>query len=174
MPTWIIGAIVAIVILGGGGWYATTHTHETAAPAAGTSTSAAETDGSFTGSLRALAARGGSYVCTMHTDSGNVPTDGTIYVSGENIRGDFSSNAPQIGTVDTHMIADGTTLYLWNSLLPQGIKSTEMTEETTDASSGNGTTLDVNRSYTYDCKAWSADASMFVVPADITFTAPAA
>lgn len=172
MPTTIIAAIAAVIILAGGGWYASTHSHGSApAPTAGTAATTTEAEGAFTGSIRALAARGGSYACTMHTDSGNVPTDGTIYVSGEHIRGDFSSATPQIGKVDTHLIADGTTVYLWNSLVAQGIKSDEVTE---DASSSNGTALDVNHSYTYDCAAWGADPSKFIVPTTITFAAPGA
>jgi hypothetical protein len=167
MPTWIAAAI-AVVILGGGGWYAASHVHRSAPVT--DAAPAAEAEGSFTGSLRALVARGGNYACTMHTDSGNTPTDGTIYVSGEHIRGDFTSTVPQIGNVDTHMIADGDTLYLWNSLMPKGIKSSEVAE--TDGSDSDGVNMD--QSYTYDCKAWVADESKFVVPTDITFTAPSA
>jgi hypothetical protein len=173
MPTWIIGTIAGLIIIGGGGWYAASHSHpqgSAPAPAADSTAATAEAEGTFTGSLRELGARGGDYTCTMHTDSGNVPTDGTLYVSGENIRGDFASNYPQMGNVETHLIADGATLYLWSSLLAHGIKTDEMTESDTSADGS----IDANRSYTYDCKAWSADASKFVLPTDITFAASGA
>jgi hypothetical protein len=171
----IIGAVVGLVVVVGGGYLAYTHQPSQTVSTETQATSTATTEsGAFTGTLFDLAKRGGTYTCTIDsktdTAGGKTATSGTVHVSGMNVRGDFTSTVQGMGNIESHMIADGTNVYTWNSMLPQGFKmKMTATEDHSDAVSGQGS--NANQSYTYDCQPGTADASLFVPPAAITFTA---
>jgi hypothetical protein len=120
---------------------------------------------SGTGSFASLMARGGSYECTMSIAVQNSESEGTIYISGDQISGHFTSRSNG-ASYTGRMIVTGGYSYSWSDVLPQGFKS-----KTTVTAQG-GTQVggfDVNTNTQYDCKPWVADANKFVVPTNITF-----
>jgi hypothetical protein len=179
MNTTTIIGIVAGVVLVGGALYLMNRApdgEEAAMQAAGESAALQDETaepGAFAGSLIELAARGGQWKCTVDaavdTGATQAVSSGVVYVSGENIRADFTSAVSGFGNVETHVIGDGAYTYTWTSLLPQGFKA-EMTSG--GASSGAATSgygADANQSFAYECEPARADASLFVVPSTVTF-----
>jgi hypothetical protein len=165
----IIGIVVVIVLAGGG--YAIYRGMQAAMPASQdsqTSTSTPQEAGTFTGSVADLSARGGDWKCTVDTkaSAGATAASGVVYVSGTRIRADYHSTVQGVGAVEAHLIADGTSVYSWSSMLPQGIK-TEMSASQDESISALGD--GANQSYTYDCDPAHADASLFVPPSNISF-----
>lgn len=171
----IVGAIVGLVVVVGGGYAVYMHQPAKTAPVETEATSTATTEsGTYTGTFFDLAKRGGTYTCTIdsktNTEGGKTTTSGVVHISGMNVRGDFTSTVQGMGNIESHMIADGTSVYTWNSMIPQGFKmKMTVSEDHSGAMSGQGS--NANQSYTYDCQPGTADASVFVPPATIKFTA---
>jgi len=117
---------------------------------------------------------GGSQTCTYSTliDEGGVTT-GTVYVSNGKIRSDFSITGEENTTIDGSMITDGDYMYTWSSAQPQGIKiavTEEMKDAATTGTSSAQSSIDLDQKIDYRCQPWVSDASMFVPPANITFS----
>ncbi len=175
LALWILGAVVVI----GGGYYYYTHSHEAGTAASGSTASStaqeegSQKSGSFTGSVADLSARGGDWSCVIKAQSDNgsaqAGTVGTIYVSGHNVRGDFSTNVSGYGVVQSHMIADGTNVYTWSSAMPFGIKSAMTASSQSGSSATSGQGASANQSYSYDCTPAQSDASLYAPPSNITF-----
>ncbi|MEK7628017.1 MAG: hypothetical protein AAB421_01200 [Patescibacteria group bacterium] len=174
MKTYLIAGVIAVVVLGGG-WMLWSGSDSTT-PEAEVPVAVADTndtlvvDGKFNGSIFDLAKSGKSYKCTLsHTIQG-VTTNGTIYVSGSNVRGDFSSTVPVVGTVEMHMISDADFVYNWSSMMPTGFKAKRTDGGVTDGGDAlSGQSFDADMVYEYDCVQTPADASLFIVPTDIIF-----
>jgi hypothetical protein len=117
-------------------------------------------------SLKQLLAAGVSQKCTF-SDNGS---QGTFYVSSGKSRGDFSSTVAGKATT-THMISDGKTSYVWVDGQPQGFKMSfdAASQQQANASASAPKGVDVNKTLDYHCEAWSADSSMFSMPANIQF-----
>lgn len=170
--------LIAILVVAAGvlGWYLMPK--GTAAPAAENATTQGSgqqliaDDGTYDGSLAALAATGGSYECTIHESVQGTEVDGTVYVSGrDHVRGDFTATVPVVGEVTTHMIADATDTYVWNSMMAgRGFRAAR-----TDAPQGGtameGGAVDLNMSYAYRCRATATDPALFILPEGVTFSA---
>lgn len=119
------------------------------------------------GTWRSLMGMTSAARCTVSTTANGVESMGTVYVANGSMRGDFSSTVNG-RAVDSHIIADATTVYTWSTGLPQGVKTPR--DLATGQTSGNSTeTFNPNAELNYSCGAWTADASMFVPPTDITF-----
>ncbi len=124
--------------------------------------------GKFTGSFAQLAMRGGDWKCTVDASSDKSVSSGVTYISGGKMRADFTSAVSGFGNAESHVISDGTNVYTWSSLMPQGIK-TKVTAQGQGGTQTSGSGSNQNQSYTYDCQPWSADTSLFAVPTNITF-----
>ncbi len=127
-------------------------------------------NGAFTGSIADLLSRGGDWKCTFDVDNQTSHSSGTVYVSGAKVRGDFTSQVPQVSqTVESHMIQNEGYVYVWTPLSPSGFK-TKATIGTPDASTKfKGQGVNIDQAYAYDCAPWTADQSLFAPPAGITF-----
>ena len=118
-------------------------------------------------SLKDLLSKGISQSCTFKTDG----STGTIYMSGGKIRGDFDATVEgQI--MKSHMIVDSNTSYIWSDGSKTGIK---MSFDPNASTATNGTetqsgSFDVSAQMDYKCGVWITDASMFALPAGISFT----
>lgn len=173
MNTKLIAGIVALGILAGGAYYFMNGS-STGADVTGDAPKGGAEAGAFKGSMAALMERGGNWKCTVdssaNTGAGTALSSGVVYVSGNKVRADFTSTVQGFGNVESHMIADGESVYSWSSMMPQGFKlpQTQMTGEGGTETSGSG--FDANQSYAYDCQPSSAQASLFTAPANITFT----
>lgn len=133
---------------------------------------AASGNGAFTGSLADLVGRGGDWKCTFGAQGNGYSSTGTTYVSGGKMRSDFSSKIQQVNqTVDSHMIQDGGFVYVWTSLAKQGFKA-KATLGTKDASTQfQAQGVNIDQKYNYNCAPWTVDASLFVLPKEVTFVA---
>lgn len=105
---------------------------------------------------------GGSWMCTVSHGSNIAESKGITYVNGRNIRGNFESDVPNIGKVQSSMIADEDNVYVWTSMVNMGFKAPREEEDPTAKATAES-------EYSYDCKPWTVDLSMFEIPTDIKF-----
>lgn len=168
-----IGIILLVVVLGGGIWYATknknTAQNDTVATEKNTEAEGVKKEGVFNGSLAELSKRGGDYMCTFSHTTGVGTSNGTVYISGTDIRGDFVTNVvqPTKTTVESHMIKSGEWVYTWSNMMPVGIKTKAVMDTT--AQNPGSQSFDYNQNLDYDCTGWKKDENMFIPPSNITF-----
>ncbi len=162
----IIGLVVAVIVIGGGAWYVSSHTGApgTGAEVQGMGEQKAE---SGTLSFKELMLMGGSRKCDVSVTTPEAPATGTVYVSGGNVRSDIVTKPKAMNgaAVSAHMIRSGDYLYSWTDLIAQGVKVKIDAAE----SAGKNAGYDANAEVQYSCAAWIADESMFAVPSNITF-----
>ncbi len=120
-------------------------------------------------SLKELLASGGAQRCTFTHSVENSESSGVVYVAGGKMRGDFTSVAAG-QTMQSHMIVDGETSYVWTDAMPQGMKLSFASMETQAGSQNKNQSVDVNQKLDYDCSNWAVDQSMFALPAGVTFS----
>jgi len=125
-------------------------------------------------SLKELIAGGVAQRCTFSTVDESGSSEGTTYVAGGKMRGDFTTTSSG-KTTASHMIVDGNTNYIWMDGEKTGFKTTiEETAETgdtpvtQDVGSQGGVSLDQRTDY--KCSAWITDLSQFTPPATVQFT----
>lgn len=162
----IIGLVIAIVVIGGGAWYFTSHPG--AAPGtSGTEGSVSAENG--TGTFAALMALGGSKKCEVTVTTPESPATGTVYVSGTDVRSDVVAKPANAGgkEITAHMIKSGDYIYSWTDMMPQGVKMKVTAAAGTNGQSNGG--YDANAQVEYSCSAWIPDASKFAVPSSVTF-----
>ncbi|MDB5244210.1 MAG: hypothetical protein JWN18_80 [Parcubacteria group bacterium] len=175
----IIGGIVVVVVLLGGGYYfmhqngvqSVEQTNGVEGSSSTTTTTTTVSGEKFNGSFTELASRTGSWKCTIDATASGTGTTGTTYVSSGKVRGDFTTSTSNNGTFESHLISDGQYSYTWSSMMPQGIKIKMTADQTGIAANGatSGSASSANSSYAYNCEPWTADASLFVAPASVTF-----
>jgi hypothetical protein len=188
MMQWIIGLVLAVVLVVGGGYYSMSGgytmsedvpTIAVGEPSPEGDTVAKEYDkatpklaekaAAFTGSFFDLATRGGTYTCTISSSGTNNSSTGTVYVSGTNVRGDFISTTAG-KTVDSSMLKLDDKVYVWGGGMTQGIvMDAALTATGSDAPAMSGSGSEMKQEYGWDCTATGADASKFVKPSNIEF-----
>jgi hypothetical protein len=159
----IIGLVVAIVVIGGGAWYVSSHPSASTEGATGAQTTGGEQNGTF-GTLLAL---GGSQTCHVNITNPQAPSTGTVYVSNGEVRSDVETTVNG-KTVTAHVIKTSDTLYTWTDMAPQGVKLS-LSAATSANSSGSSSGFDANAQVQYSCVPWVADSSKFTVPANVSF-----
>lgn len=167
----IVTIVVVILIAAVGGYYFMNRTSETpvtpsdSIPEASISRSSTTTEKT---SLKSFMSMGGNQKCEFF-DSGN--QSGNIYLNSGRMRGDFISKVDNKETT-THMINDGSSVYIWMDDQTSGFKTTlESIEQMnqTEGVTGVSKTVDINKKLDYKCENWSADEAKFIVPADVKF-----
>jgi hypothetical protein len=157
--------IITIVILAavGLGVYALTSTPETEDI---TQEQSLKNDESLNGkgSLKSLLALGRDLTCTFKNDAESGEVYGTVYVSGEQMRGDFQTKLTGDDKMESHLIRTDGMMYMWS-----GNQGTRFKEAASPADDSNQS-IDLDNDVDYDCKRWSVDSSKFEVPGGITFT----
>jgi len=180
----IIGIILAGLVIIGGGYYlinmddltesnpptsdATANEESAAIDEADTRESNEVQTGEYEGTFAELMMRGESLECTIDASSIAELESGVMYVSGDNMRGEFVVNAEGYGQVESYMISNGEYVHTWSSMMPQGMTMPVETDSEVDTAISEQS-FDVDAEYTYDCKEWSVDDSYFELPADINF-----
>jgi hypothetical protein len=164
----IVGIIAGVVVLGGAVYFFS-RPGDSDQEANGPESGEEQTAGSFSGSIKDLAARGGSWKCDIDTSTSQAVSSGTVYVDGKNIRADFSSNVEGYGVADSHMIADGEYVYSWSSVAPQGMKVKMTLSDGSGEATAQAEVMDSNVEYAYDCQQCSADQSKFSLPNSVMF-----
>ncbi len=160
--------IVAGIVIVGGSVYVLTQDKSAATTTEESGAADNQTPGKFSGTMMDLSKRGGSWQCSVDTSTAQAASSGTVYVSGNKVRADFTMNVQGYGTVSAYMIADGEFTYSWSSMMPQGVKA-KMTTEGQGGTATSGQGVDASMSYGYDCQPWTPDASKFVVPTNVSF-----
>lgn len=116
----------------------------------------------------------GSYQCTVdqYLDNYNIKTTGTVYLDNGKLRGNFSTNYNGMKIDAMTIMRDGFA-YSWTSMANVGYKTPVANTDAGVASnvtvSGNTYSFNTDQIGDYDCQPWKAEASVFVVPADIAF-----
>ena len=167
---WILGAIA----LAGAAWFAFGQgagtTTDTGQQTAGQSSMVSDESFDEQTTLAAIQARGGSWKCDVSSTGPTANSSGTVYVAGERLRGDFTSEVPQVGmTIDSHIVSDGSYTYTWSSAAAQGVKAKVTTEGEAGGKTSDSQTFDSGATMDYKCSAWPTDESKFAVPSDVTF-----
>jgi hypothetical protein len=175
----LVIVIVVLLLLAGGAYLLIKHTHNGASQSAQT----ANTQGQplmspQKKSLFDFFSMGGSQKCTFSDKINN--SSGTVYVSSGKMRGDFQS-VDNGTTKQTHMINDGSYVYIWTDGQSSGykmslkaVKSEAAQVSTAPGSNTSGQTqsqsVNMHQQADYSCGGWSADPSLFTLPQGITFT----
>lgn len=168
----LIIAVVVVLVLGVGGYFF--WKSQSAKIPSGLQTGTETSSGLK--SLKDLIAAGIAQKCTFSTTDESGSSEGTTYVAGGKMRGDFTSVISG-KTTKSHMITDGNTNYIWMDGEKTGFKTTiEETGETEtgdtsvsqDVTSQGG--ADLNAKADYKCSAWVTDSSMFTPPTNVQFT----
>ncbi len=112
-------------------------------------------------SLKGLLASG-SQKCTYS----DAQSQGTVYTANGKARMDMSTVTNGV-TSSMHAVIDGTTYYSWVDGQPSGFK---FSTTAATGSAGTNQNVDLEKKIDYNCDSWSADVSMFVLPANVQFT----
>jgi hypothetical protein len=159
--TKIIALVVVALIFGNGVyWYLNNQTSVSSTP------QAEESDSVQTSDLAALFKKGGGYECTISMKTDQASSNGTVYVSGSDVRGDFTS-LTGVQTVTSSMIQTGGYVYTWSNMIPQGFKFKSTVDANPIATLGAG---QMPEGGSYTCKKWTVDASVFVPPKNVPFS----
>ncbi len=124
------------------------------------------------GTLKSLITSGKSQKCTYSNKLKETTVEGTFYVAGGKLRGDFTTTSAQT-KMNGHMIVHNGYSYIWSDLSKQGIKMAINQEQLAPSTPPVNTKTqmpDINQSYSYTCQGWSGDSAIFVPPATITFS----
>ncbi len=173
----IIGIVVGAIVIIGGGYYlmqgdSRPVAEESALETEQQTETGASQEEKFSGSFTELAARTGSWKCTVDTSAAGTVSSGVTYVSDGKVRGDFTTSSEGYKNIETHMVGDGQYVYTWSSMMPQGIKvkmSAQASGDIRETGSASGSSVSADQSYSYNCQPWTADASLFVAPASVNF-----
>ena len=158
---WVVGIIV---VLGLGYFFFMGSSNSTGtngmASTSGTSVASTNAPQGPSGTIAELMTHGSS-TCTVNNSDANQNTSGTVYIGSGKMRGDFTSNS-SVGSVESHMISDGTNVYVWSTGMTQGMK---MPISQAQSSKGpNGQPSMYAEKVNYNCQAWSVDQSKFQLP----------
>jgi hypothetical protein len=176
-PVTIIVVVVILILLGAGVFYllgshsTSSQSQQAAAPQSQPMQTTQKK------SLLDFFSMAGSQKCTFSNSTNN--SSGTVYVSGGKMRGDFQSS-DNGKTNASHMINDGTYVYIWTDGQTSGYKlslaAVKQEQAQVSATPNNPSTktpqqsVNMKQQANYSCGPWSSDATMFTVPTNITFT----
>lgn len=168
MNTKIVGAIVAIVVLAGLGYFLVSkksnNSQQTPENSSQTNQQPDTTASSSPKSLQDLLALGTTQKCSFQDST----TSGTTYIANGKTRGDFSTT--ESGNVTSmHTIMDGKTSYTWIDGQTTGFKvAVNASSQSTSGSPSQG--VDASKKLDYNCSVWTTDNSMFDLPSGVQFT----
>ncbi|HVM59179.1 MAG TPA: hypothetical protein VMT80_02530 [Candidatus Paceibacterota bacterium] len=147
-----------------------THTGGTTHPSGGTTATPPSPKAKFAGvgSLNYLVSVKEDLTCNIETTSGSLRRVGTIFISGNKLRGDFSSYFNG-ATRTSHMIDDGTNLFVWVNGYDSGLKLPAANGASGSAAANAGG-IDPTVNVAFACYPWTVDSSIFSKPSDVTFT----
>ncbi len=125
-------------------------------------------------SLKDLLSSGAAQKCTFSQTSDSGTSEGTTYVSGGKVRGDFTTTSSG-KTMTSHMISDGKTSYIWTEGEKTGFKmtATDASPSTVQKDSADNpvnSQADLDQKADYKCSSWIVDGSVFTPPSNVTFT----
>ena len=166
MKKQLLIGIAAVLVLGGGYFF---YSQSSGKPANNNQ----PISGMVKGTLQDLFARETSMQCKFSYDDEGNKSEGTVYLSGKKMRGDFALSQSDGKSMQSHVIRDDVYGYTWLEGQKQGTKikietSEKITKDQEGEKDGELFALD-NKDVDYDCKAWNVDNSMLKPPANINF-----
>ncbi|MDO8488449.1 MAG: hypothetical protein Q7S31_04075 [bacterium] len=159
-------AVIAVVILVGLGAYFVINKGKSSSGPTGSTANEQATTGAQ--SLKELLMGGVAQKCTF--DSAG--SQGTVYVGSGKMRGDFTS-ATGGQTVQSHMLVDGNTSYIWMEGQKTGFKTTLDASADASADAQTNTTqsqINVDEKLDYNCAPGGVNSTMFDLPAGVQFS----
>ena len=172
----IIIVVIVLILLGGGAFYLLGKSASNPLKSAQNQMTQMTTQKK---SLSDFFSMTGSLKCTFSDKTDN--SSGTVYAAVGKMRGDFQS-ADNGKTTQTHMVNDGSFVYMWTDGQKSGYKMSlasikNEATKTTNTTSGSTTDqspaqqgVNMQKQSDYSCGPWAADKSLFTVPTDVTFT----
>jgi hypothetical protein len=115
--------------------------------------------------------QGGAYKCEVKQRVSDFENNGTVYINGGNMMGEYNTVAEGRMMNTSFIMKDGYS-YTWSSALPNmGFKVKVETSTTGNTSADTSGTYAWNASQIgdYNCEPWNVDQSKFVPPDNITF-----
>jgi hypothetical protein len=167
MKNKVVIGVIAVIIIGAGVWYFISQSGKGGAPIV--SAPVANSNGTSLDTLAAILASGRPVKCTVVPTADNGNMSGTFYIANGKTRGDYSVTEgaqPMSG----HMIVIGQTSYTWFEGQSTGFKITATSANANvNAPVAANQGLDPNQKIGYNCSPWSADATLFALPANVKF-----
>jgi hypothetical protein len=175
--TTIIIVVIVLILLGGGAFFFLNKSSHN--PVKSVQQSVQNQVAKMTTEHKSLAdffSMTGSQKCTFTDKTNN--SSGTLYIGDNKMRGDFQAT-DNGKTTQTHMINDGTYVYLWIDGQKDGYKmsTAKVKNEAAQVSTAPGEqvpsqaqVVDMKQKADYSCGPWSVDATMFTLPQGVTFT----
>src|SRR3989344_3866057 len=161
----IIGAVVVIALVS---LFAYSRVSKSPSSVADVVKEGAQSVESMTkGSIKSLLSGGKNVSCTINYPDGQ--GRGTVYVSGQKMRGDFMMMADG-KEMESHMIQDGDTGYFWSGTQGTKMKIDKEANASPVASAQNAQGADLDKEVDLKCSAWMQDSSKFEVPSNVQFT----
>ncbi len=181
MKNLLLVATGVILLIGAGIWYTMFASEQMENQPAEisnqevSSNNANETN-TISNNLMGLIGLGQNLQCDFEYNDGNTSVSGTVYVSNDNMRGDFLTMVDGPSN-DMSMIRNGDEMYVWGSALPEGIKMKFDPEKGFDGYStgqdqdadNTSTSFDPNQDVDYRCSPWVPNSGMFTPPSNIDF-----
>ena len=167
-------AIIAVLVVGGGAYYASRHSANVDANANADANTDANADANAGAgnprSLRALFGLGQNVSCSFSKDDGGASYSGTVFVAANGrVRGDFTSRVNGAAEIGSHMVKDGDYAYVWTDATPgQGVKIAASAQPGNGEANGHAG-VDLDEAADYRCSAWSLDEAKFSLPAGVSF-----
>lgn len=120
-------------------------------------------------SLKSFMSMTGTQKCNFNDPDSE--TSGEIYMGEGQVRGDFVSKMGD-KPVTSHMVNDGTDVYVWMDDQATGFKTSlkameEMSNQ--EGVTGVNQTVDLNKQVDYKCESWTLDKTKFAVPVEVKF-----
>jgi hypothetical protein len=166
----IAGIVILIVIIGGA--FLLTRDKGSDVASNNEAVDAESSVDTESASIKSLLTADRNQTCTFTSTEGDMKSEGTVYVSGGKMRGDFSTTTSGQTNV-SHMIHKDNTNYMWTEGQTTGLKMTfdpKAVEAASEASSTQNQSVDPNKNLDFDCDSWSADNSKFELPSGVTFS----
>lgn len=170
----VIAIVVGVLILVGavGAFLYSQNKSSNETPNTNTASQVNENQGekSTQGTISEILAGGKEAKCTFAADSENGETSGTVYTSGQNARGDFTTTVNNKET-ETHMIKDGNNFYMWGDSMATGVKMVMNINELSENLENNKgfQSFNPDQELDIDCVSWTRDATLFTPPTNIRF-----
>lgn len=174
--------VLAILLLGAGGWFAWSKLQSPTGVADLMSNAKNESNGlldSFSGSITDLVKKGVNVTCTFEQSDESGKTNGTVYVAGDKFSGEFTHVDSEQVASTTNLIRDQEYMYTWTKTrqgmmaIKMKLEDYEVSGEVPEAPAAEPNakaTIDWDPQATYSCKPWIPDNAKFTVPSDINFT----
>lgn len=166
----IVAAVVILLLLGGAAYLTLSKSSTNQKETAKTVTPTTSANSANNTTLAGLLALGQNLRCSFNFNgTSGTSTQGTFYLSGGNLRGDFVVKNTDGKETQMSMIRNGDESYTWGPSLPMGIKM-KISLDKLAANEQINQFANVNQKTNYNCMPWKVDSSLFTPPSNVKFT----